>query len=183
MPSIIANPVARAYRCCPLAGTHRKLRAAQRRHAPRVAGRCQAPSADLHSPDVHGFLWSHVGWFLTPRNFRTDLSRVPDLAKYPELCWLDRCDRAIPVVLAVVLHASGVLLHHVAPQLGARGGQMLIWGVVSTIVLFHATVTINSLAHRFGRGRYGTMDDSCNTCGRPCPPSAKAGLRTRRSNP
>ncbi len=128
-------------------------------------------------------MWSHVGWFLTTRNFRTDLSRVPDLAKYPELCWLDRCDRATPVVLAVVLHASGVLLHHVAPQLGTRGGQMLIWGVVSTIVLFHATVTINSLAHRFVRGRYGTMDDSCNTCGRPCPPSAKAGLRTRRSNP
>jgi len=146
--------------------------------------RGQAPSADPHSPDVHGFLWSHVGWFLTPRNFRTDLSRVPDLAKYPELCWLDRCDRAIPVVLAVVLHASGVLLHHVAPQLGTRVRTNVdLGGFVSTIVLFHATVTINSLAHRFGRGRYGTMDDSCNTCGRPCPPSAKAGLRTRRSNP
>lgn len=118
---------------------------------------------DPHSPGVYGFLWSHVGWFLTPRNFRTDLSRVPDLAKYPELRWLDRYDIAIPVVLAVCMYALGALLHHVAPQLGTSGGQMLIWGFfVSTIVLFHATVTINSLAHRFGRRRFDTRDDSRN---------------------
>jgi stearoyl-CoA desaturase (delta-9 desaturase) len=40
---------------------------------------------------------------------------------------------------------------------------MLVWGFfVSTIVLFHATVTINSLAHRFGRRRFETKDDSRN---------------------
>ena len=40
---------------------------------------------------------------------------------------------------------------------------MLIWGFfVSTIVLFHATVTINSLAHRFGKRRFDTKDDSRN---------------------
>ena len=38
---------------------------------------------DPHSPGVHGFLWSHMGWFLTPRAFRTDLERVPDLARFP----------------------------------------------------------------------------------------------------
>lgn len=120
-------------------------------------------SADPHSPRERGFLWSHVGWFLTPRNFRTDLARVPDLAKYPELRWLDRFDIAVPVALAVGLYALGVLLHHVAPQLGTDGGQMLVWGFfVSTIVLFHATVTINSLAHRFGKRRYATKDDSRN---------------------
>jgi len=133
--------------------------AAHHRHHHRVTD----TPADPHSPGVHGFLWSHVGWFLTPRNFRTDLSRVPDLAKFPELRWLDRYDIAIPVVLAVLLYALGVLLHHVAPQLGTSGGQMLIWGFfVSTIVLFHATVTINSLAHRYGRRRFDTKDDSRN---------------------
>ena len=30
------------------------------------------------------------------------------------------------------------------------------------VVLFHATVTINSLAHRFGRRRFDTRDDSRN---------------------
>jgi len=119
--------------------------------------------ADPHSPRVHGFLWSHVGWFLTPRNFRTDLTRVPDLAKYPELRWLDRFDIAVPLLLAVAMYGLGALLQQVAPQLGTSGGQMLVWGFfVSTVVLFHATVTINSLAHRFGRRRYATKDDSRN---------------------
>ncbi|KRB40818.1 stearoyl-CoA 9-desaturase [Rhodanobacter sp. Root179] len=119
--------------------------------------------ADPHSPRVHGFLWSHVGWFLTPRNFRTDLTRVPDLAKYPELRWLDRFDIAVPLLLAVAMYGLGALLQQVAPQLGTSGGQMLVWGFfVSTVVLFHATVTINSLAHRFGSRRYATKDDSRN---------------------
>jgi len=118
---------------------------------------------DPHSPGVYGFIWSHVGWFLTPRNFRTDLSRVPDLAKFPELRVLDRYDTLVPVVLAVCLYLLGVLLKHIAPQLGTSGGQMLVWGFfVSTIVLFHATVTINSLAHRFGNRRFDTQDDSRN---------------------
>lgn len=133
--------------------------AAHHRHHHRVT---DTPD-DPHSPRAHGFLWSHIGWFLTPRNFRTDLARVPDLAKFPELRWLDRFDIAIPVLLAVALYGLGVLLHHVAPQLGTTGGQMLIWGFfVSTIVLFHVTVTINSLAHRFGSRRYDTKDDSRN---------------------
>jgi stearoyl-CoA desaturase (delta-9 desaturase) len=133
--------------------------AAHHRHHHRHTDTPQDP----HSPRIHGFLWSHVGWFLTPRNFRTDLSRVPDLAKYRELRWLDRYDIAIPVVLAVCMYGLGALLHHVAPQLGTTGGQMLIWGFfVSTVVLFHATVTINSLAHRFGNRRYDTKDDSRN---------------------
>ena len=119
--------------------------------------------ADPHSPRIHGFLWSHMGWFLTPRNFRTDLSRVPDLAQYPELRWLDRFDIAVPVLLAVTMYGLGVLLQHVAPSLGTSGGQMLVWGFfVSTVVLFHATVTINSLAHRYGKRRFDTRDDSRN---------------------
>jgi stearoyl-CoA desaturase (delta-9 desaturase) len=133
--------------------------AAHHRHHHRVTD----TPADPHSPGVHGFLWSHVGWFLTPRNFRTDLARVPDLAKYPELRWLDRFDIAIPLLLAIGMYALGALLRHVAPQLGTSGGQMLVWGFfISTIVLFHATVTINSLAHRFGRRRFETKDDSRN---------------------
>ena len=133
--------------------------AAHHRHHHRVTD----TPADPHSPGMHGFLWSHVGWFLTPRNFRTDLARVPDLAKYPELRWLDRFDIAIPLLLAIGMYALGALLQHVAPQLGTSGGQMLVWGFfISTIVLFHATVTINSLAHRFGRRRFETKDDSRN---------------------
>ncbi len=119
--------------------------------------------ADPHSPNVHGFWWSHAGWFLTREGFRTDWSRIPDLARYPELRWLDRYDTLIPVLLAAALYGLGVLLERVAPALGTSGPQLLVWGFfVSTVVLFHATVTINSLAHRFGKRRFDTRDDSRN---------------------
>ena len=55
---------------------------------------------DPHSPVRRGFLWSHVGWFLTPRGFRTDWNMIRDLARYPELRLLDRFDILMPVVLA-----------------------------------------------------------------------------------
>ena len=120
-------------------------------------------AADPHSPGVHGFWWSHAGWFLTRGGFRTDWSRIPDLARYPELRWLDRYDTVVPVLLAAGLFGVGALLERVAPHLGTSGPQLLVWGFfVSTVVLFHATVTINSLAHRFGRQRYDTGDDSRN---------------------
>ncbi|MGH8029048.1 MAG: fatty acid desaturase, partial [Arenimonas sp.] len=62
---------------------------------------------DLHSPVVHGFWRSHVGWFLTRQGFRTEWDRVGDLAKFPELRWLDRFDIAVPVALAIALYALG----------------------------------------------------------------------------
>lgn len=119
--------------------------------------------ADPHSPSVRGFWWSHAGWFLTREGFRTDWSRIPDLARYPELRWLDRYDTVVPVLLAAGLYGLGAMLERVAPSLGTSGPQLLVWGFfVSTVVLFHATVTINSLAHRFGKRRFDTRDDSRN---------------------
>ena len=118
---------------------------------------------DLHSPRQHGFLWAHMGWFLTPRGFRTDWNAIPDLKKFPELRVLDRFDLLMPVLLAVALYFFGNWLESAHPGLGTSGGQMLVWGFfVSTIVLFHATVTINSLAHQFGSRRFETHDDSRN---------------------
>ena len=118
---------------------------------------------DPHSPRVHGFWRSHMGWFLTREGFRTDWSRIPDLAKYPELRWLDRFDTLVPVLLALGLYGLGALLERVAPGLGTTGAQILVWGFfISTTVLFHATVTINSLAHRYGSRRFDTGDDSRN---------------------
>jgi len=104
-----------------------------------------------------------MGWFLTREAFATDLARVPDLARFPELRWLDRFDIAVPVLLAAGLYGLGALLERVAPGLHTTGPQLLVWGFfISTVVLFHATVTINSLAHRFGSRRFDTRDDSRN---------------------
>ena len=118
---------------------------------------------DIHSPVRHGFLWSHMGWFLTPRGFRTDWESIPDLRRFPELRLLDRFDIAVPVALAIGLFFLGSWLQHAHPAYGTSGAQMLIWGFfISTVVLFHASVTINSLAHRFGSRRYDTADNSRN---------------------
>ena len=80
-----------------------------------------------------------------------------------ELRFLDRFDILVPVALAVFLFLLGGWLETRAPGLGTNGPQLLIWGFfVSTVVLFHATVTINSLAHVWGKRRYQTRDDSRN---------------------
>jgi stearoyl-CoA desaturase (delta-9 desaturase) len=104
-----------------------------------------------------------MGWFLTERGFRTDRSVIGDLLRFPELRLLDRFDVLLPVVLATTLFLVGGWLERAHPELGTNGPQLLIWGFfVSTVVLFHATVTINSLAHKLGRRRYATGDDSRN---------------------
>lgn len=119
--------------------------------------------ADPHSPRQHGFWWSHSGWFLTPRGFRTDWEAIPDLRRFPELRFLDRFDLLLPALLALALFLLGGWLQRHHPQLGTDGPQLLVWGFfVSTVALFHATFTINSLAHRFGSRRFDTRDDSRN---------------------
>jgi stearoyl-CoA desaturase (delta-9 desaturase) len=133
--------------------------AAHHRHHHARADRADDP----HSPGEHGFLWSHVGWFLARENFGTRLALVPDLARYPELRWLDRFDAAVPAALALLLFLAGEWLAGAAPGLGTDGWQLLVWGFcISTVALWHATFTINSLAHRFGSRRYATRDDSRN---------------------
>ena len=49
---------------------------------------------DVHSPRQRGFVWSHMGWFLSRRHFAPDLARVRDLLRFPELKLLDRFDVA-----------------------------------------------------------------------------------------
>lgn len=117
---------------------------------------------DPHSPK-QGFLWSHLGWFLSKRHFRADYKMVSDLARYPELRWLDRFDIVVPVLLAIVLYGAGEMLAIWLPHLNTSGWQLLVWGYfISTVILIHATLLINSLAHRLGSKRYATDDDSRN---------------------
>lgn len=105
---------------------------------------------DVHSPVQRGFWWSHLGWILASRYQDTNMDRVRDLTKYPELRWLDK-HYIIPVLaLALSLFFLG-------------GLHALYWGFfVSTVLLWHGTFTINSLAHVWGKRRYNTTDQSRN---------------------
>jgi stearoyl-CoA desaturase (Delta-9 desaturase) len=120
-------------------------------------------ATDVHSPRQHGFFWSHMGWILNSDNFPTDEKAIKDFAKYPELRFLDRFDALVPVLLFVGLFLFGWGLEHWAPSLHTTGWQMLTWGMISTVILFHCTCFINSLAHVFGNRRFPTSDDSRNS--------------------
>lgn len=105
---------------------------------------------DPHSFRDRGFWYSHVGWILSRDTEDTDMSRIPDLARYPELRWLNKWHVVPGVALAVGLWLVG-------------SWHALIWGFfVSTVLTWHGTFTINSLSHWWGRRRYATTDESKN---------------------
>jgi stearoyl-CoA desaturase (delta-9 desaturase) len=119
---------------------------------------------DVHSPVWKGFLWSHVGWLTSSRNFPTDYRLVRDLSKYPELVFLNRFDLIGPLLLAFLLYGFGAVLAAFAPGLGTNGWQMVVWGFfISTVCLFHATCAVNSFAHTLGSKRFETDDESRNS--------------------
>jgi len=133
--------------------------AGHHRHHHRVAD----TDADFHSPVKHGFWQSHVGWLLTHENFRTRKELAGDWMKFPELAFINRFDTIVPSIFAVALYFCGDFLRRFRPDLRTNGLQLLVWGFsISTVALFHATATINSLSHIFGSRRYETPDTSRN---------------------
>lgn len=105
---------------------------------------------DVHSPRHKGFVYSHVGWIFYRQHDATDLVKVSDFASYPELLWLHRFELLPAFVIAGLCFLIG-------------GWSGLVVGFLwSTVLLYHATFCINSLAHVRGRKRYVTGDDSRN---------------------
>jgi stearoyl-CoA desaturase (Delta-9 desaturase) len=105
---------------------------------------------DVHSPRRHGFFYSHVGWVFARRHDTTDMVKVADLARYPELMWLHRWELAPAVALAGLCFL-------------VNGWPGFVVGYLwSTVLVYHATFCINSLAHVRGQQRYVTGDDSRN---------------------
>ena len=105
---------------------------------------------DIHSPLQRGFWWSHAHWILVRKHDVTKWDNIRDMAKFPELRFLNNFHFPISIGLAVVLYAVG-------------GFWWLIWGyMVSTTLLWHGTFTINSFAHMIGSRRYNTTDTSRN---------------------
>jgi stearoyl-CoA desaturase (delta-9 desaturase) len=105
---------------------------------------------DVHSPYNPSFWWSHLGWVLSGHYEHTDYKAIHDFARYPELRWLNRYHWIPGLLLAVFCYL-------------VDGWAGVAWGwVVSTVLLYHGTFTVNSLCHFFGKRRYATDDDSRN---------------------
>jgi stearoyl-CoA desaturase (delta-9 desaturase) len=105
---------------------------------------------DIHSPQK-GFWWSHVGWILCERHAGTKFDRIKDFAAYPELRFLNKYDWIGPWLLGITCYLID----------GWRG--LVVGFFTSTVLLWHSTFFINSLAHVFGRRRYATEDTSRNS--------------------
>jgi stearoyl-CoA desaturase (delta-9 desaturase) len=97
-----------------------------------------------------GFWYSHVGWILDRTDY-TDYSKVRDLTKFPELVLLNAFPNLPTLALAVTVWWF----------LGWSG--LFIGFGLSTVLLWHGTFTINSLAHMIGKPRYDSGDDSKNS--------------------
>ena len=106
--------------------------------------------ADIHSP-LRGFWWSHVGWILCDKYNATPTDRIKDFAAYPELRFINRFDWIGPWVLGIACY------------LIAGWSGLLLGFFASTVLLWHGTFVINSLAHVMGRRRYATEDTSKNS--------------------
>lgn len=118
---------------------------------------------DKHSPKAHSFFWSHTGWFLTKANFLTHTKMVKELSRYPELRLIDRFDIVVPIVTCIVLYFSGEWMFTYYPEYNTNGLQLVVWGFIfSTVILYHSTFLVNSVAHLWGKRRYATDDSSRN---------------------
>lgn len=105
---------------------------------------------DVHSPRHKGFVYSHLGWIFARKHDTFDVAKVSDLAAYPELVWLQKFELVPAIALAVLSF------------LVAGWSGLVVGFFWSTVLVYHATFCINSLAHVHGRKRYVTGDDSRN---------------------
>jgi stearoyl-CoA desaturase (Delta-9 desaturase) len=104
---------------------------------------------DPHSPQ-QGFWRSHIGWIISGRFDQTDYETIADFSRFPELRWLNTHDWVGPVGLGI------------ASYLIAGWSGVVVGFFGSTVLLWHATFSVNSFAHLLGRRRYATTDSSRN---------------------
>lgn len=105
---------------------------------------------DVHSPVQSSFFYSHVGWIFSRQHHEFDASTVTDLTRFPELRLLHRFELAPAILLALACFAID----------GWSG--LFVGFFISTVLVYHGTFCINSLAHVHGDKHYVTGDESRN---------------------
>ena len=97
-----------------------------------------------------GFWWSHIGWVLFQKDQELDLRRVEDLVEDP----LVRFQHRFYIPLAILIGAG--VPFALGFIWGDPWGALLCIGFLRLVVQWHATFSINSLAHQIGTQPYST---------------------------
>ena len=124
---------------------------------------------DPHSPHVDrgggwrgalgGLFHAHMGWIFSSAEMASEERYAKDLLADPVMRFIDR---TFPLwVLAGLAFPFGLGVALTGSIAGGLTG--LLWGgAVRIFLLHHATFSINSLCHFFGRRRFATGDESRN---------------------
>jgi stearoyl-CoA desaturase (delta-9 desaturase) len=129
---------------------------------------CADDDGDPHTPHGGGRgvlgalkgLWhAHVGWLFNTVGQADRLRYAPDLLKDRGMRLIDRAETPLMGVSLVLPFLLGLLVKGTV-----TGGLLtLLWvGLVRVFLLHHATFSINSICHFFGRRRFATNDYSTN---------------------
>ena len=135
----------------------------------RMHHRFSDQPGDPHSPhDDHGSGWggafrgllhAHLGWLFVASECASPKRYAPDLLADPVMRWIDRLFGVW--VLAGLAAAFGLGVALTGTVAGGLTG-MLWGGAVRILLLHHATFSVNSLCHFFGRRSFSTGDESRN---------------------
>ncbi|MED7787455.1 acyl-CoA desaturase [Francisella sp. 19X1-34] len=117
---------------------------------------------DMHSPK-NGVFQAHVGWVFEARSDEVDPKFIKDWVKYPEIVWLDKYAHESFALYLVGLFILGSCISYFYPTLETSGLAFVFWGgILSTVLLYHTTFSVNSICHIFGSRDYQTTDNSRN---------------------
>jgi stearoyl-CoA desaturase (Delta-9 desaturase) len=119
---------------------------------------------DPHSANVYGFWYSHIGWIMGPDYKKTRYEMIRDLEKFKELKFLNEFHLLPPLVLLIAVWLTGNVVNGEGIfDFAAGASTALIGFLLSTVLLYHGTFSINSLMHKWGKPRYNTSDKSKNS--------------------
>jgi stearoyl-CoA desaturase (delta-9 desaturase) len=145
---------------------------------------------DPHSPHAghdHGFkgaikglFHAHIGWVFSDMEVADERRYAKDLLADPLLVFVDRTFVLWVIIGLAIPFGLGVALSGTV----TGGLTALLWGGAARIFLMHhATFSINSLCHFFGRQDYATTDESRNLAWLAIPTWGEAWHNTHHAFP
>jgi stearoyl-CoA desaturase (delta-9 desaturase) len=124
---------------------------------------------DPHSPHVghgegawgatRGFVHAHVGWLFSNLGMEEGEAYGRDLYADRLLVWIDR----LYLVWVALTLGLPFLVGYLVGGTVAYGVEAMVWGGLMRIFLYqHATFSVNSICHMYGRQDYRSRDEARN---------------------